>query len=94
MPRGGSRPGSGRKPGSKTRAGADARVDVRILAAAYTKDALAALVDIVRDPKSPAAAKVMAARELLDRGWGRAMQTHELTGAEGGPLIIQWQSES
>ena len=35
--------------------------------------------------------RLIALHELLDRGWGKAVQPTELTGAEGGPLIIQWQ---
>lgn len=26
---------------------------------------------------------------LLDRGWGRPAQTHEVTGADGGPLVFE-----
>lgn len=28
---------------------------------------------------------------LIERGYGRAPQSIEVTGAEGGPLVITWQ---
>jgi hypothetical protein len=35
---------------------------------------VAALVDVVNHAKRHPAARVLAARELLDRGWGKAVQ--------------------
>ena len=48
----------------------------------HTPAALRALVSILRDKQSPAAARVQAATALLDRGWGRPHQSvsAELTG--------------
>jgi hypothetical protein len=34
---------------------------------------------IVRQPKAPAAARVAAAIHILDRGWGKAEQSHTPT---------------
>lgn len=39
------------------------------------------------EPKSPPAAKVAAAKELMDRGWGRAAQIIE--GNPDQPLTLQ-----
>lgn len=58
----------------------------------HTKKALQALVEIVSDRESPQ--RVSAARELLDRGWGKSPLV--LAGAGGvGPaeLTITWTEE-
>ena len=43
---------------------------------------------IALDPRQPAAARVTACREVLDRGHGRARQGIELTGAAGERMQI------
>lgn len=70
----------GRKAGTPNKATAD----VKALAQAHTADAIGALVSIMGDKEKPPAARVMAARELLDRGHGKAPQA--LTGPDGGDL--------
>jgi hypothetical protein len=67
---GGRRHGSDRKPGIPNRVSAD----VRALASNYTVEALEALVRILRNEITPAAARVAAIREILDRGHGKPMQ--------------------
>lgn len=44
---------------------------VRELAQAQTEKSIRKLVQILDDKKAPHAAQVAAARELLDRGWGK-----------------------
>lgn len=68
--RGGARPGSGRPKGVPNKA----TRDLKELAQVYTAAALKTLSDIMRRGESEAA-RVAAARELLDRGYGRATQT-------------------
>src|SRR5215470_19019100 len=46
--------------------------EVKALAREHTAEALDTLAQIMRDHKAPQAARVSAARELLDRGYGRA----------------------
>jgi len=46
--------------------------DVRALARQLTANALNALAEIMEDEEAPAAARIAAAKELLDRGWGKA----------------------
>lgn len=73
MPRGGSKPGErrgGRKPGTPNKVTAD----VRALAQKYGAKALAVLGKIMESDKQPAAARVSAAKELLDRAYGKAPQ--------------------
>ena len=83
MPRGGRRPGAGAKKGAPRRkpiSGALAR-DFRPLALRardHTGKALETLVDTMDDPMATAAAKVSAAIALLDRGWGKPTERHEL----------------
>ena len=47
---------------------------MRELARQHTTAAVAALVQIMHDPKEKAQARVSAAKELLDRGYGRPHQ--------------------
>src|SRR5262249_1020399 len=51
-----------------------APTEIRTLARSYTKAAINTVVGIMRQPKAPPAARVMAANALLDRGWGKAAQ--------------------
>ena len=68
--RGGARPGAGRKPGSTDMATRDQRESLAELAREHTPAALERLVKIIRSSSSDAAA-VSAARELLDRAYGK-----------------------
>lgn len=62
-----------------------AAYDIQALARQYTEKALAALYEALDDPRS----RVAAAQALLDRGYGRAIQRQEHTGADGGPIQTQ-----
>lgn len=81
--RGGSKPGErrgGRKKGTPNKATAS----IKELARQYTTEALEALVGVLRDSETDAA-KVSAAKEILDRGYGKA--TTVVAGDdEGGPI--------
>src|SRR5215471_16798752 len=57
-----------------------APTEIRTLARSYTKAAINTLVGIMRQPKAPPAARVMAAVALLDRGWGKAAQLVAVDG--------------
>ena len=48
--------------------------DLREAAQGYSEEALSVLAGVMRDTNTPPAAKVAAARELLDRGFGKAVQ--------------------
>ncbi len=71
--RGGARPGAGRKKGSRNKATAD----VKALAQKYGAEAIDALASIMRKGDSDKA-KAAAAKELLDRGYGKPHQTQDL----------------
>lgn len=59
--------------------------EIRSLARSHTETAIRTLAGIMRQTKSPAAARVAAAQVLLDRGWGKAPQP--MTGEDGeGPI--------
>lgn len=60
---------------------------VRELAQAQTESAIAALVGVIEDKRSPAASRVSAAVALLDRGWGKPAQPIDGDG-EGGPIDL------
>jgi hypothetical protein len=63
-------------------------VELRALAREHTPEALNAIVTVMGDMKAPASARVAAASELLDRGWGRPTAALEHSGPDGGPLPI------
>lgn len=67
----------GRRKGSLNRA----TRAVREIAERHTEDAIAALVGVMRSKEAPHAAIVAAARELLDRGHGKATQAVNLSGS-------------
>jgi hypothetical protein len=46
------------------------------------------LVEIMGDKKAPQSARVTAANALLDRGFGKPLQSMEHTGKDGGPLEV------
>lgn len=86
MARGGKRPGAGRRKGSKHKVGQD----VRALAQRYTQQAIDTLAEIMQDADAPQQARAMAADKLLDRGWGKPQQQHEISGPGGGPIPCTW----
>lgn len=53
----------------------------------YTVESVNTIRDIMRNTDAPEAARLAAARELLERGHGKAAQP--VTGADGGALIVQ-----
>jgi hypothetical protein len=65
---------------------AKAAADIRSLARAHTETGIKVLAQIVGSSKAPAAARVIAIKELFDRGWGKAPQ--QLTGEDGGDIRI------
>jgi len=63
---GGRRPGAGRPPGAPNKLNRP----IRELAAQYGPDALGTLIEIMHEGQSEQA-RIMAAKELLDRGYGK-----------------------
>jgi hypothetical protein len=57
------------------------------VAGKYTRQAVTTLAAIMNDEDQPGAARVMAARELLDRAHGKPTQPH--SGEDGGPIQTQ-----
>lgn len=58
--------------------------EVRSIAQQYGSDAMNALAEIMKDTAQPAAARVSAAKEILDRGYGKSPQP--ITDGDGGNL--------
>lgn len=84
---GGKRQGAGRKPGSKSRATKQAKATLSKLAQALAPEALETLAEIMKDVEAPAAARVSAANAILDRGYGRPVQTDEGDDAPDAPAL-------
>lgn len=81
---GGKREGSGRKKGTPNKATAD----IKKIAQEYGPEAIYALASILRNPENQKA-QIAAAKELLDRGYGRALQSIEASGPDGAPIQVQ-----
>lgn len=82
MAGGGKRPGAGRPAGSPNKA----TRPLKELARQHTESALGTLVSILAGGEGiPAAAQVAAAKELLDRGYGKA--TQHIAGDEESPPV-------
>jgi hypothetical protein len=60
--------------------------ELRSKARGFTDVALRTLVSIAGSSKAQAGARVAAASQLLDRGWGKAPAS--LTGADGGDIRV------
>ena len=60
--------------------------DIRSKARAHTDMAINTLVGVCRARGAPPGARVAAASELLDRGWGRSAQVH--SAPDGGPIQV------
>lgn len=58
--------------------------DVRVLASQYGAQAVETLAEIMKDGAQPAAARVSAAKEILDRAYGKSPQP--ITDGDGGSL--------
>lgn len=79
--RGGKRPGAGRKAGKVSAA----KRAISELAKDHAQSALDTLVQIATAGESEAA-RVSAANAILDRAYGKPVQTNEHSGLGGGPI--------
>ena len=79
MAHGGARKGAGRKPGKVSQA----KRTIAEMAREHGELALQTLVDVASDPEAPHSSKVSAANALLDRGFGRPIQTVDNTSSDG-----------
>ena len=59
--------------------------EIKELARKHTKRAILRLAHIMENSENDGAC-VMAAKEILDRGWGKPAQ--EITGKDGGPIEL------
>ena len=82
MAHGGKRLGAGRPKGKPNAVTAD----VREAAQQYGTDALRTLAEIMASQDQPAAARVAASKEILDRAYGKSQQAIELSGKDGSPI--------
>jgi hypothetical protein len=80
--KGGPRPNSGRKKGSPNKVTAE----VRSLAQQYGEQAVKMLAEMMVNGESEAA-RIAAAKEILDRAYGKATQMIEGPGKDGEHLI-------
>ncbi|MEO9633074.1 MAG: hypothetical protein ABJG14_21860 [Sulfitobacter sp.] len=83
--RGGARKGAGRPKGSRSAATKEQIKTISELAKDHAPAALKALVQVATRGKSEAA-RVSAASAILDRGYGKPSQSHEVTGKDGKPI--------
>jgi hypothetical protein len=69
------RPGQSGNPNGRPKVVAD----VQNAAGEHSTEAIKTLVQIMCDPKAPADARISAASALLDRGYGKPLQTVDAT---------------
>lgn len=78
---------AGRKTGGRQRGTPNrATADIKALAMEHAPEAMAELARLATKAESEAA-RVQAIKELFDRGFGKAKQSIEATGADGAALI-------
>ncbi len=83
--RGGKRPGAGRPKGSRNKLTTERKATVREMAMEHVPAAMKALAEVAA--KGSDAARVTAANSILDRAFGKAAQSVELSGPGGGPVM-------
>lgn len=83
--RGGARKGAGRPRGSRSAATKEQIKTISELAKDHAPAALKALVEIMTQGESETA-RINAANAILDRGYGKPPQSHEVTGKDGKPI--------
>ncbi len=81
MPRGGKREGAGRPKGSINKTTAE----LKAYAQEFGEDAISMLSMLMYYSIDPRV-RIMAGKEILDRGYGRPPQGVELSGPDGGPI--------
>lgn len=64
----------------------NARFELAASAKIYGLRALATIVEIMEDEDEAASTRLLAAKEVLDRGFGKAKQITEITGADGDEI--------
>lgn len=86
---------TGKKTGGGSRKGVPNKItaDVKAVAQEYGQEAVETLAQIMRGPDMPPAARVSAAKELLDRGYGKAPQTIDQNMTVKPPLPVLGQDE-
>lgn len=89
MARGGKREGSGRPKGAVNKATAD----IREAAQEYTAEALGVLASVMRDEAQPAAARVVAANSIIDRGHGKPSQSVQVDAIIGDKRPVEMTEE-
>ncbi|WP_207915783.1 hypothetical protein [Paraburkholderia sp. BL9I2N2] len=60
--------------------------DIKALAQSFGAEAIQTLVSIAQASESDQA-KISAVKELLDRGYGKAVQAMEIAGKDGAPAV-------
>ena len=71
--------GKGRKKGVPNKATAD----LKAIAQVHGPDAIRTLAEIMGNKSSPEASRIAAAKELIDRGYGRAVQAIDVNNPDG-----------
>lgn len=85
MPKGGKQPGAGRPKGAISKSTKEALAFKEYLIKRVIKEKNDLITALLTKAKS---GDVMAIRELLDRALGKAKESVELTGSEGGAIEI------
>ena len=60
---------------------------IEALARAHTQTAIRVLAGIMREPTVQPMARVAAAKALLDRGWGKSKEMHDIRTGDGETVV-------
>ncbi len=64
------------------------RRSLSALARTYTEEAINTLAAVMRNKDEAGTARLAAANYILDRGYGKAPQSHELSGPNQSPMMM------
>lgn len=79
---------AGRKTGGRTKGSLNkSTAEIKILAQQHGEAAINRLAELMISAESEQA-QIAAAKELLDRGYGKSVQAVELGGSDGRPLNL------
>jgi hypothetical protein len=82
--RGGKRPGAGRPPGSKQKV----TPEIKAMAQKHCPEALEMIVQLAQNAENEST-RLAAAKELLDRGYGKSRQVVDADLRHGGAVQIE-----
>jgi len=86
-------PGKSGNPGGRSKVRLPDGRTLTDLARELTIEAVETLAEVMRDKQAPSASRVAASTQILNRGWGQAPQTINVTEVSEAPDLSQMSNE-